>query len=1017
MRLRHRRRLEYRVGPAQRLMRVAVLLASMALLVLVALPAAAVAAISAAYSALVRDLPDPSQIITARENFQTTKIYDRNSKLLYEVIDPTGGDRQWLRLEEISPFLLCATVAIEDKTFWDNQGFDLRGIARAFIVNLRGGSLQGGSGITQQLVKQVILPPEERAGPKRTTAVKLKEVLLATEVTRRYQKRDILEWYLNTNFYGNLAYGIEAAARVYFGKSAKDLTLAEAAMLAPIPQSPRLNPFNSPNEASFRQALVLDQMVERSRLGVPYCNVSPQQARDAKRQSLQYASRSQRFSIQAPHFSVYAKDKAVEILADHLGIGIEAATGLVERGGLKIYTTLDLDLDNEVRRIANRRIADLQAQNRNVNNAAVVVIRQSTGEVLAMLGSLDYFNDNIDGKFNVALGLRQPGSAFKPLTYLELLRQGASPATLFWDVRTAFDVGDALPYIPENYDRKYHGPVLMREALARSYNIPAVDALNRAGIGNVIRLAHQLGIDDLDRDLSFYGLALTLGGGEVKLLDLTFAYATIANDATMIGTPRPAARRRAGFREIDPVFILRVEDKDGRVLYEFTPAVRPNLLGPDSAKYTYMLKSMMSDPKARAAAFGFPSALDLSGGRPAAVKTGTTNDYRDNWTLGFTTDYTVGVWVGNTDNSPMSRGVTGLTGAAPIWKDVMEYLHRELPIRQFERPPGLIDVPVCVVDGMLANGVCPSRLELFIPGTEPRQESTTVQNFPINKETGKLALPGTPEDLIEVRPMYVFPPQAQDWYASLSEEEKQAMPQAPFDVDARFGGAVAVSDVVIRWPANNDFVSGLVTYTLPAPPPQPDQPEPQPVVLSPGIVPIRGNARGGDWLLYRVYFAPGWAPAPEQWQQIGPDHTEQVSDGVLEYWNLAGIPPGQYSLKVARLENNGQVTESTVQVTVDNQPPSLRLLQPEAGATFVKPDDEWVDLLAAVSDDYAVAHTEFYVNDVLFATKNFAPFTVKWPLQKVSSGEYEVHVVVYDPAGNMAQSPKVKITVREKNMN
>ncbi len=1011
VRFRHHHRLASRKGLAHRLVQVFVPIVGITLALLVTLPVGAVLAVSAVYASLVSDLPNPEQIVTAQEDFQTTKIYDRNGRLLYEIIDPTGGDRQWRKLEEISPYLICATVAIEDKTFWENQGFDLRGIARAFVANLRGGALQGGSGITQQLVKQVILPPEERAGPKRTTAVKIKEVLLAAEVTRRYEKRDILEWYLNTNFYGNLAYGIEAAARVYFGKSAKDLTLAEAAMLAPIPQSPRLNPFNSPNEANFRQALVLDLMVERSRLGVPYCNVSAQQARDAKRQSLQYASRSQRFAIQAPHFSVYAKDKAIEILADHLGIGQEAATALVERGGLKIYTTVDLDLDNEIRRIANEWIAALQSQRRNVSNAAVVVIKQSTGEVLAMLGSLDYFNDNIDGKFNVALGLRQPGSAFKPITYLELLRQGASPATLFWDVRTAFDVGGELPYIPENYDRKYHGPVLMREALARSYNIPAVDALNRAGIGNVIRLAHQLGINDLDRGLQFYGLALTLGGGEVKLLDLTFAYATIANDATMIGTPRPANQRRSGYRDIDPVFILRVEDRNGNKLYEFTPAVRPNLLGPDSAKFTYMLKSIMSDPQARAAAFGFPSVLDLNGGRPAAVKTGTTNDYRDNWTLGFTTDYTVGVWVGNTDNSPMSAGVTGLTGAAPIWKDVMEYLHRDLPIRSFPRPEGLIDVPVCMVDGMLSNGICPSRLELFVPGTEPKQQSTTVQNFPINKETGKLALPGTPEDLVEVVPMYVFPPQAQDWYASLSEEEKQQMPQAPFEVDARFGGVVTAGDVVIQQPANNTFVSGLVSYTLPAPPPQPDQPEPpQPTVLPAGLVPIRGNARGGDWALYRVYFAPGWSPAPEQWQQIGPDHPEQVSDGVLEYWNLSGIAPGPYSLKLARFENNGQVTESVVQVTVDNQPPTLRLLQPSPNAVFVMPDDEWVDLIADVNDDYAISRVEFFVNGERFATKTFAPFTVKWTLRE--TGAFEAYAVAYDAAGNAVESPKVTFEVR-----
>ncbi|MCS6772598.1 MAG: transglycosylase domain-containing protein [Anaerolineae bacterium] len=1003
VRLRRHRQASTRDSAFRRVLRIAALFVVGMTVLSIAIPIGAAVAASAVYTSLTRDLPNPDEIVKVREDFETTKIYDRRGTLLYEIIDPTGGDRQWVKLDDISPYLICATVAIEDKTFWENQGFDVRGIARAFVANLRGGAVQGGSGITQQLVKQVILPPEERAGPKRTTAVKIKEVLLAAEVTRRYSKRDILEWYLNTNFYGNLAYGIEAAARVYFGKSARDLNLAEAAMLAHIPQSPRLNPFNSPNEAKFRQSLVLDLMVERTRFGVPGCAVTPQEAAAAKRQPLTYASRTQRFAIRAPHFSIYAKDKAIEVLADHLGIGTEAATSLVERGGLKIYTTLDLEVDEAVRQIANAKIAELQAKRRNVNNAAVVVLKQDTGEIIAMVGSLDYFNDNIDGKFNVALAPRQPGSAFKPITYLELLRQGASPATLFWDVRTAFDSGSEVPYLPENYDREYHGPVLMREALARSYNIPAVEALRRAGIGNVIRLAHRLGITDLDAGLR-YGLPLALGSGEVKLLDLTYAYATIANDGNMIGAPRPSSLRKFGHRELDPAAIMRIEDRSGRVLYEYRPAVKPNLLGPDSPRLTYLLKSILSDPQARAAAFGFPSVLDLSNRRPAAVKTGTTNEYRDNWTLGFTTDYTVGVWVGNSDGQPMSRGVTGLTGAAPIWKEVMELLHRDLPIRPFPVPEGLIRVSVCVIDGMLANDVCPSRLEWFIPGTEPTQRSTTVQNFPINRETGKLALPGTPPELVELRPMYVFPPQAMDWYASLPEEEKAKLPLAPTDFDARFGGTVTAGDVAIISPRTGAFVSGVLTPTTGA-----DPANTPPI----GVVPILGNARGGEWLLYRVFFAPGWSPTPEQWQQIGSDHSNQVSEGLLENWNVAGLPSGPYSLKVVRQETNGQVTEFVTRVTLDNTPPALRLLWPINGQVYTVPDVEWVDFVVDVQDDYAIGKVEFYANGELFVTKTAAPFTVKWMLPR-EGGVFEFYVVAYDGAGNRNESQRVTVAVQAR---
>jgi len=1006
VRLRRHRQQARRFGPAHRLIRAVVPALALIFALVIAVPVLGALAAGAIYASLTRDLPDPTQIKRAEEDFQTTKIYDRNGALLYEIIDPTGGDRQWVELSDISPYLICATVAIEDKTFYDNQGFDLRGIARALIANLQGSAPQGGSGITQQLVKSVILPPEERAGPGRTAVVKLKEVLLAAEITRRYTKNQILEWYLNTNFYGNLAYGIEAAAQVYFGKRARDLTLAEAAMLAHIPQFPKQNPFDSPNEAKFRQLLVLDQMAERSQIGVPGCDVTPQQIAEAKLESLRYASRAQRFNIQAPHFAVYAKDKATELLADHLGIGMDAARQLVERGGLRIHTTLDLNIDNQARALANRHITTLQAQGRDVNNASVVVIKHDSGEVIAMVGSLDYFNDAIDGKFNVALGLRQPGSAFKPITYLELLRQGASPATLFWDVRTAFDVGGELPYIPENYDRKFHGPVLMRQALARSYNIPAVDALNRAGIGNVIRLAHQLGITDLDRGLNFYGLALTLGGGEVKLLDLTYVYATIANGGTMIGVPRPAAQRKAGRRELDPAVILRVEDSKGQLLYAYQPAVVPRLLGLDSERLTYLLTSILADPRARAAAFGYPSVLDLSGPRPAAVKTGTTNDYRDNWTVGYTTDFTVGVWVGNTDNRPMSQGVTGLTGAAPIWHDVMEYLHQDRPIRNFARPEGLITLAVCQIDGLLPNGVCPTVNEIFIPGTEPTQQSTMVQLFPINKETGKLALPGTPPELVETRPMYVFPPQAQDWYVSLSEEERAALPQAPADFDARFGGLISNLEVAIVYPQNGGYLSPLLpTFNAPS-----DPSNPQPVaVTAPGIVQIRGNARGDVWAAYRLMFAPGWAPGPEQWIQIGPDHPEQVSDGVLENWDITNLPPGPYSLKLTRIGSDGSFTDFVSQVTIDNISPTLRLLQPAMGEVFRIKRDEWVPLVADVRDDYAVAKVEFYANGQLFEVRTVAPFTTRWTLQE--TGSFEFYAVAYDAAGNRTESARVSVTI------
>ena len=987
--MRHRRRGRSHNSTAKRAAQLLALAGALIMSVSLLVPVSTVMAANAAYNYFTRDLPDPEQVQTVQESAQTTTLYDRNGKVLYEVIDQNEGDRQWVGINDIADNLKCATVAIEDKTFYENQGFDLRGMARAMVATLQGGNVQGGSSITQQIIKNVVIAPEERA--KLSLDRKITEILLANEISRRYRKEQVLEWYLNTNFYGNLAYGIEAAARVYFGKPARDLSLSEAAMLAAIPQFPKQNPIDSMNEAKTRQTLVLDQMVERTQSGVPGCAVTRQQADEAKRETLRVVNRSARFNIKAPHFSVYAREKATDLLADHLGIGAEAAAELVNRGGLKIYTTLDLALDDQIRVIANRQIATLQ--NKKVNNASVVVIKPETGELLSMLGSLDYYNDGIDGKFNVATALRQPGSSFKPITYIELLRQGASPATLFWDTRTTFPSGSDIPYIPENYDRKYHGPSRMRESLARSYNIPAVEAMQRAGIGNVLRMAHKLGITDLDRGLEFYGLALSLGGGEVKLLDMAYVYSTFANGGSMVGVPRPASQRKSGFRDLDPAVILRVEDVKGNVLYSYKPALNPRLLGPKSEQLTYLITSMLSDQSARVAAFG--DNLLLAGNRPAAVKTGTTNDNRDNWTMGYSPEYVVGVWVGNTDGSPMDSSLTGVTGAAPIWREVMNMLHQGKPAVIFKQPDGLVSRGVCAIDGLLPNlGACPVISELFIDGTQPKQVSTIVQKFPIRKDTGKIAIPGTPPEMVEEKTLYIFPSQAQDWINDWTDAERQRYPLAPTEYDSTYEGAPTASEVAITYPGNGSYVSTNVSNTF---------------VLSQGvngIVDIRGSAKGGQWLSYRVTFAKGWDVKPEQWQVIGSDHSEQIENGSLERFNFTGLGSGPYSLKVTRIEQDGKATEAAIQFTLDLNPPTAKLAEPlySVGA-------EWIDMNADIKDDYAISKVEFYVNssEKSIATKTIAPFSAKWTIQLGYNGDAQIWVVAIDAAGNRTESNHVTV--------
>jgi len=1003
LRRRQRRRARERTGTRQALRVVGILLFAV-LLVITGVVVSGVSAAAGAYAYFTRDLPEPEQIEAAEENFETTKIYDRTGQtLLYEVIDPRAGDRTWVTLTQIPEDFICATVAIEDRTFWENPGINPRGIARAFWADIRGQQIQGGSSITQQLIKNIVIEPERRyvspEGPKwKDYERKITEVLLAYRISQKYGKEQILEWYLNTNFYGNLAYGIEAAARVYFGKSVSDLTLAESATLAAIPQFPAMNPFDNPEKARERQHLVLDAMVRQG------C-ITPEEAVAAKYEPWHLATFTERFDILAPHFSIYVRKQ----LEDMFGPEI------VYRGGLRVYTTLDLDLQEQARCVARAHVRRLSGEeeaaviqeaiengcsaaqflpplrsydvgrDRHVTNSAVVVMRPATGEILGMVGSLDYWDTSIDGHYNVAVdGLRQPGSSFKPFTYVTLLSQGYNAAHMFLDVRTAFQQPTGTPYVPENYDREYHGPQRLRLALARSYNIPAVAALQLAGVDNVIRTAHRMGINTLNRGLDYYGLSLTLGGGEVRLLDMVYAFSVFANGGKMYGAPVPEDQRRTGFRELNPVAILRVEDRDGNVLYEYDRPESRDILSPQLA---YLMNSILSDRRSRWAAFGHPNPLELSDDRPAAAKTGTTDDFRDAWTIGYTPQLAAGVWVGNSDNSEM-KYVSGVKGAAPIWHAVMEYALQGEQIVPFARPDGLIERRVCAVSGLLPTEHCPTVNELFIPGTEPTEHCHIHQVFRVNRETGRLCTVYTPPELCEERVYEVYPPEAADWLASLPEDKRPATP--PIEYDTIYGPSRSDADVAIISPAPYSYIRGTV--------------------------PITGNAKGGDFNFYRVVFGEGLNPT--EWIQIGPDHGNQVDHGLLEFWDVSGLD-GLYSLRVSVVDHSMALREATIQVTVDNISPTLDLTYPEEGAEYELGYDEWVNVNAEVQD-YSIARVEFYAYPggkesepaeelEPFAVRTIAPFNVNWTIEGL--GEHTFYVIAVDAAGNMTKSDTVTIKV------
>ncbi|HQE93355.1 MAG TPA: PBP1A family penicillin-binding protein [Anaerolineae bacterium] len=673
---------------------------------------------------LLADLPEPDDL-RAYTTAPSSKIYDRHGQLLFEMPPPYTGSHTPVTLADIPPSLIWATIATEDATFYDNPGMDAKGILRSVWINVRGGEVvAGGSTITQQVVRTVMFSADERA--ERTLRRKLRELLLAIRLTRRYTKDEILNLYLNETYYGNMAYGVEAAAQAYFGKHARDLDLAESALLAGLPQAPALyNPLENLEAAQERQTVVLNLMVKHG-------YIDADTAQLAKKEQLDFAAAS--FPIRAPHFVMLVRHQ----LERELGLA------RLEAGGLNVYTTLDVALTDTARDVIRHHLALLAVcqyeagcppGGRNVRNAALVALDPWTGEVVALVGSPDYFSVRIDGAVNGATALRQPGSSIKPLAYAAAFERGdITPATMMLDVRTAFVTREGEPYIPLNYDLTFRGPVRLREALASSYNLIAVEVLDTIGVETFTAMARRLGITTFD-DPDKFGLALALGGGEVRLLELTAAYAVFAN----------------GGYAVQPVVIQRVEEASGTVLWETTSGRGERVL---DARVAYLITDILSDDQARIPTFGEGSVLNLT--RPAAVKTGTTTQFRDNWTVGYTPDLVVGVWVGNADNETM-KDVNGITGAAPIWHDVMEAALKGRPIQDFSRPEGLVDVEICALSGQLPGADCPHRVtETFIAGTEPTTTCTMHRRIDGTVYT-------------------VLPPEAQGW----AREHHLPQPPAP----------------------------------------------------------------------------------------------------------------------------------------------------------------------------------------------------------------------------------------------
>ncbi|MBZ0318767.1 MAG: transglycosylase domain-containing protein [Anaerolineae bacterium] len=861
----------------------------------------------------LNNLDDP----TNPTNFETTYIYDRDGNQIYEVFGQ--GRRKRVGLDEIPDYMIWATVSVEDDTFYDNIGVDIPSIMRSMRDYLREGQVvSGASTISQQLVRNVVFDPEYRQ--EQTISRKMDEAMLAIVLNRKLSKDEIMELYLNQIYYGNLAYGVEAASQVYFGKSAKELNLNEAALLAALPQSPSLlDPLNPDplvqQRVMERQQLVLDLMVQEG-------YITQQEADNAKQQTLVFASPDIPLDT-APHFVIYAQDELETLLTD-LGYSPD----LINNGGLRVYTTLNQQFQQIAQDSVTRRVAEVRDAH-DLTNSAVVVIHPPSGEIMAMVGSVDYNDDSIDGRVNVAISLRQPGSTMKAFTYAAAMEQGWTAGTIIWDSPVQFGIPGQAAYVPANYDGRFHGPQRVRDTLANSYNIPAVMTLEKVGVEYLLQFMHRFGVESLSQDASQYGLSLTLGGGDITLMELTNGYATFAR----------------GGKYVKPTTIRCVLDKKGNILYEYEEGCPsgtetgnsihngPNPQPVLDERIAFIISDILSDNNARSPAFGSNSPLN-TGNLLTSVKTGTTNDYKDNWTVGYTHDLAIGVWSGNSDSRPM-RNISGIQGAAPIWNDTMLgiYAAYSFPPSTLPVPGGVSQQRICDVRQMRDPAFdCPAyRTEWYIDGAPYLPDGNGgMVPYPQNVTTPVPRSEFGPQ-LVEIEPGIV-----RVWVRPLSPDQQNVLmaqhPDSPVApkycmVPIEIVGQVpdAVEQAFIMPPSNTSAARGAQTYAAssghPILPMYACIPEtlvasapvnsggpwtatgyitsPAPGEVLSGNIPIYGVAftpPGINFVYYKIDVIGGPLTA---WTTLGSTHPEQyTTPSYLETFMAEALPPGEYQLRL-----------------------------------------------------------------------------------------------------------------------
>lgn len=931
-------------------------------------------AAAAGYANLTRNLPSYANLIEqySQQNRQPAQIYgqgpDQNGDgqedwvLLYALQDPRTINPVWVTLDNLLPLLQEAVKVQSQSHEWDTM-------SQSYWLG-RVWQRPTNPTIPEQLARQ--LTPAEENLPELQP---LREMVVAQQLTQQYTTNQLLEWHLNTAYFGQLAFGLEAAAQLYFGKPAAQLNLAELTLLLPVPFDPDSNPFDHYTLAKTRQEQLLETMVTAGVLdqdSLIATKFTPLTLAPAV---------PNRVDMIAPHFALYVQKELLK----------QFGPAAVLNDGLQVYTSLDLRLQGQAECVSRAQVARLSGAvgsglpadeanqcpalaylpplpsdhiglNHNVNNAAVVVLDPRTGLVKAMVGSVD---EQLTTP-NQALTPHQPAQLLTPLVYLTALAQGYTPATMLFDWPTDFgQVGNNFSFTPQNFDQQQRGPVSARQALANNLIIPTVELLSWVGADNTIRTGRNMGFNQLQIPAD---LSMVLGGNQANLLEATYAYGVFAHQGTMAGQPLPENEQLPGYRTLNPVTIVRVEDNNGQLLYRFDQPVTRELLTPPLA---YLMNEMLADKQARCVVVGCPNWLELPNSRAAGVQTSHSSDLRDSWTVGYTPQLVTGVWLGNSDNSPM-RELDGYVGAAPVWQAVMAWALADAPLESWPRPAGLTERPICIPSGLLDNGLCPSRTELFIAGTEPVRYDNFYQAWQVNRFNNRLATSYTPPELIETQTYVLYPERLQPWAETLN------LPAPPTEYDS-----------LTRLDSGNEEV-GLT--------------QPVPFAYLSGEVTILGNARPAGLEYYRLAYFEGLNGA--ELHTIAESDTPKTNDslGVWDVSNLAGL----YTLLLTAVRRDGSFMEVSIPVTIDNSPPTVALTEPRSRQTLPLGP---VQLVATAQDNVGIERVQFYVGEsgIPFEITSYAPYSAVW--RPAAAGCYELRAVAVDRANNRTEGPAVAVCV------